>query len=326
MARLTTYDERLRIAGVSASEISRMRQYERFMGEAMESLRMVKMYRTPQALRSFARIFTLILPAFYAPTFAQLARDVESLGMGISFGLLVAVGLSGLFNAIQCLEDPFVGFLTLDGINVTEEFEVLQWQQLVNARAVLFPEAPLFPYGTRMALPSGTPIPELTKARTEGKHQKVVSWDQGNLAAIGFGQFVGDLRNEEDDPMMRERINTEDSVPLADIRISQFAEFLPEDELDDNVIEEEEDDDKTPPTGNHDTEQDDDEESALDIPSAPPSPSVRHRRTLSSNRAFSRAGSSRARRGSGAWRVDHGFDHGSFRGREHRGSNHSYEY
>jgi hypothetical protein len=230
MARLTIYDERLKFVGLPATEISRLRQYERFMGEAMENLRMLKMYRTPQALRSFARIFTLILPAFYAPTFAQLARDVNSLGMGICFGLLIAVGLSGLFNAIQCLEDPFVGFLTLDGINVTEEFEVLQWQQLVNARTILFPDAPPFPIGTRTALPSGDAIPELTRARTAGHHRKVVSWDQQNLAEIGFGNYLGDIRTEDDDPMMRERLTSEDMTP--DIRVSQFAPFLPEEELD----------------------------------------------------------------------------------------------
>jgi hypothetical protein len=117
MTRLTTYDERLKTAGLPATEVSRLRQYERFMGEAMENLRMLKMYRTPQALRSFARIFTLILPAFYAPTFAQLAKDVQSLGMGIVFGLLIVFGLSGLFESIQVLEDPFVAFITLDGIS-----------------------------------------------------------------------------------------------------------------------------------------------------------------------------------------------------------------
>jgi hypothetical protein len=87
------------------------------MGEAMENLRILKMYRTPQALRSFARIFTLILPAFYAPTFAQLANDLNSLTMGIAMGLLISVGLTGLFESIQVLEDPFVAFITLDGIS-----------------------------------------------------------------------------------------------------------------------------------------------------------------------------------------------------------------
>ena len=281
MTRLSTYDERLRFSGVSASEISRLRQYERFMGESMESLRMLKMYRTPQALRSFARIFTLILPAFYAPTFAQLARDVESLGMGISFGLLIAVGLSGLFNAIQCLEDPFVGFLTLDGINVAEEFEVLQWQQLVNARDILFPYSGDFPIGTRTALPSGTPIPELTRAQTKGLHKRVTSWDKDNLAETGFGEFLGNIRNDEDDPMMRDRLDTEGTVPLADIRISEFAQFLPDNELDVDPEEGE-------------------------VPTAPTEPGTPgHRRTGSRARPFTLSSSTRRRRN---------LTQGSFRG------------
>ena len=270
MMRLTAYDERLRHAGVSASEISRIRQYERFIGEAMERLRMFKMYRTPQALRSFARIFTLILPAFYAPTFAQLARDVQSLGMGISFGLLIAVGLSGLFNAIQCLEDPFVGFLTLDGINVAEEFQVLQWQQLVNARDVLFPYSSDFPMGTRTALRSGTPLPELAKALpTKSRHERGVSW--------GGDDLIGDLRNDEDDPMMRDRLDTEGTVPLADIRISEFAQYLPDNELE--VAQEE-----------------------GDVPAAPQepgSPTPGHRRTPSRAKPFTLSSSNRRRRNLG---------------------------
>jgi hypothetical protein len=43
------------------------------MGEAIENLRMIKNYRTPQTLRSFARLFTTLLPPFFAPTYAQIA-------------------------------------------------------------------------------------------------------------------------------------------------------------------------------------------------------------------------------------------------------------
>ena len=76
---------------------------------------MVKMYRTPQAFRSFARIFTLVLPPFYAPTFAQVAIELNSLGMGITFGIITALGLTMLFESLQILEDPFTAFLALDG-------------------------------------------------------------------------------------------------------------------------------------------------------------------------------------------------------------------
>ena len=109
--------EKLKSMGLQATEVSRMRQYERFIGEAIESLRMVKMYRTPQALRSFGRIFTLILPSFYAPAFAQLALDLESRAISIMCAVLTPlVLLPCLFQtAARLIEDPFFGFITLTG-------------------------------------------------------------------------------------------------------------------------------------------------------------------------------------------------------------------
>jgi hypothetical protein len=47
----------------------------------------------------------------------QLANDLNSLTMGIAMGLLISVGLTGLFESIQVLEGPFVAFITLDGIS-----------------------------------------------------------------------------------------------------------------------------------------------------------------------------------------------------------------
>jgi hypothetical protein len=152
MARLSIYGERLKSAGLSSGEISRIRQYERFLEYGIERLRMFKMYRTPQALRSFARIFTFILPPFYAPTFAQVGIEVHSLGVGIAFGLLTALGLTALFESLQVLEDPFVAYLALDGIDVREEFEVLLWSSLINTRKIVFPDAPSYPVGRRSAL------------------------------------------------------------------------------------------------------------------------------------------------------------------------------
>jgi hypothetical protein len=61
MTLLSVYAERLKMAGLPSGEVSRIRQYERFIENGIERLRMTKMYRTPQGLRSFARIFTLIL-------------------------------------------------------------------------------------------------------------------------------------------------------------------------------------------------------------------------------------------------------------------------
>jgi len=41
--------------GLAATECSRIRQYERYIGESLEDLRIVKSYRTPIVLRVFGR-------------------------------------------------------------------------------------------------------------------------------------------------------------------------------------------------------------------------------------------------------------------------------
>eukprot|EP00581_Thalassiosira_minuscula_P003909 CAMPEP_0183746502 /NCGR_PEP_ID=MMETSP0737-20130205/66789_1 /TAXON_ID=385413 /ORGANISM="Thalassiosira miniscula, Strain CCMP1093" /LENGTH=684 /DNA_ID=CAMNT_0025982199 /DNA_START=158 /DNA_END=2211 /DNA_ORIENTATION=+ len=203
--QLSQLSERIKLAGLGASEVSRMRQYERFMGDAIENLRMVKTYRTPQTLRSFARLFTTLLPPFFAPTYAQLSLNLNSLAIGVIFAVIrfmgdaienlrmvktyrtpqtlrsfarlfttllppffaptyaqlslnlnsLAIGvifavitalcLNALLEGVEILEDPFVAFVTLDGIDIREEFQVLHWQQLVSARNNIFPKAP--PYG-----------------------------------------------------------------------------------------------------------------------------------------------------------------------------------
>jgi hypothetical protein len=154
LTRLVIYSERLKKIGLPSGEISRVRQYERFISSVIEQLRILKLYRTPQAFRSFARIFTLVLPPFYAPTFAQVAVDVDSLGVGIAFGMITALGLVALFESHQILEDPFTAYLALDGIDVREEFEVLHYAQLINTRKLVFPDAPVYPAARRAALTS----------------------------------------------------------------------------------------------------------------------------------------------------------------------------
>jgi len=144
VTKLSILTEQLKSMGLSATEGSRLRQYERYIGEAIEGLRMHKMYRTPQALRSFGRIFTVLLPPLYAPSFSQLAFDLHSLTMGIIFALITPLCLTALFESMQAIEDPFVGWITLDGIDVAEELEVLHWHQLINARKEIYPQAPDF--------------------------------------------------------------------------------------------------------------------------------------------------------------------------------------
>jgi hypothetical protein len=70
MVRLGRLNEDIKKAGLSGSEMSRVEQFHKSIQQEIEGLRVLKMYRTPQALRAFSKIFTMFLPAFYGPVCA----------------------------------------------------------------------------------------------------------------------------------------------------------------------------------------------------------------------------------------------------------------
>lgn len=104
---LTILTEKLKNYGLSPTEASRIRQYEQQIGEAIEGLRIIKMYRTPQPLRSFGRLFIILLPPLYAASFTQLAFDLQSLPMGIIFALITPLCLTG--KSIMLKHTPYYG-------------------------------------------------------------------------------------------------------------------------------------------------------------------------------------------------------------------------
>ena len=104
----------------------------------------LKRYRTPQALRSFSRVFSVVLPPFYGPFYGQMAKDLNSLPMAIAFAVITAIALTSLFETIQQMEDPFVGNLKLDNIDVLEQLENDFRKQMVSRRRRQFKDAPPF--------------------------------------------------------------------------------------------------------------------------------------------------------------------------------------
>jgi hypothetical protein len=233
LTRLIMYSERIKKIGLPSGEVSRVRQYERFLSSAIEQLRMVKMYRTPQAFRSFARIFTLVLPPFYAPKYAQVARDVNSLGVGIAFGIITALGLTALFESQQILEDPFTAFLALDGIDVREEFEVLHFAQLINTRKIVFPDAPAYPPGRRAALTSRSKQPSkpfnvgLPPVQSHHRHPSRSSNTLTGFSVVGFdtphspGASLEDITlydDEEADIELGPRLYEDDTASTRETR------------------------------------------------------------------------------------------------------------
>ena len=143
LVRYGRLNEEIKTAGLSGSEMSRVEQFHNAIQREVEGLRILKMYRTPQALRAFSRIFTLILPAFYGPSFANVAISLHNLGMGIAMACITTLALTSIYESVQVMEDPFTAYVTLDGVNCLEEL-FLQAQQLLTIRDEIFPNADPF--------------------------------------------------------------------------------------------------------------------------------------------------------------------------------------
>jgi hypothetical protein len=143
-AKLSQCCEVLKREGMPGNESSRIRQWERDSLQYFERLRMIKNYRTPQALRSFSRLFSIFLPPFYAPFYAQVAHELNSLGTGIAFAVITSLALTSLFEAIYQLEDPFVPGSVLDGIYLEQLLIRDLVPDLLQLRQIYFPEAPNF--------------------------------------------------------------------------------------------------------------------------------------------------------------------------------------
>lgn len=140
---LTNKCELLKREGLPPNEATRVRQWERIICQAIEKLLVVKKYRTPQALRTCGRLFTVFLTPLYAPYYGQMAIDLNSLGMAIAFAVVTSLSLTSLFECVSQLEDPFDRD-RLDGINVEAELRDEFLVDLVDIRDYHFPDAPPF--------------------------------------------------------------------------------------------------------------------------------------------------------------------------------------
>lgn len=108
MTQLTLLCEVLKRHGLDLPEAIRIRRWESMIDRAIEELRLIKTYRTPNALQNFGRLFSIFLPPLFAPYFVQLAYETSSLGVGIIGAVLVSYTLTSLFECSKVLEDPFL--------------------------------------------------------------------------------------------------------------------------------------------------------------------------------------------------------------------------
>lgn len=120
---------------------SRIRQWERVILIQIEQLHVIKLYRTPQGLRSFARLFSMLLPPFFSPYYAQIAFDT-SLSVAILFCIFTSIALTSLFETVNQMEDPFdLIYSILDGVDVQLEIVDIMQEQLMTLRTEFYPNA-----------------------------------------------------------------------------------------------------------------------------------------------------------------------------------------
>ncbi|KDO27214.1 hypothetical protein SPRG_07463 [Saprolegnia parasitica CBS 223.65] len=109
----------LKCHGLSEGEASRLYQYLWMIHSRVLSLINIKMYRTPQATRSFTKVLVHILPFFYGPYYVNVASGDGSsnrtnFAFALAFAILTSLMMIGILNAQEALEDPFSG----DGLDV----------------------------------------------------------------------------------------------------------------------------------------------------------------------------------------------------------------
>jgi hypothetical protein len=97
---LSTKCEFLKLHGLPGNEAIRIRQWEQFVTDAIEGLVYIKNYRTPQVLRSYSRLLSVIVPPFFAPYYADLARSTGSLTFACFYAAFTALALTGLFECV----------------------------------------------------------------------------------------------------------------------------------------------------------------------------------------------------------------------------------
>ncbi|KAF0719713.1 Aste57867_835 [Aphanomyces stellatus] len=128
--------ETMKELGLPPNEASRINQYHWFLQARVEKLCNIKMYRTPQATRSFTRLFILILPLFYGPYYVYLIESSDgqtSFAFALALSAMTSLVMIGIYNVEKAMEDPFTEE-GLDGVQID-----LAFQRIFGAFDAIYP-------------------------------------------------------------------------------------------------------------------------------------------------------------------------------------------
>ena len=133
ISRLHSATETLKSYGLPPNEASRISQYLYFLTREWETIRTLKEYRTPQAMRSFSRVMVHTLPMFYGPYFLHFSKGDDgekNVYFACIFAGLISVFMCALLLVQTSLENPF-DTKSLDTVKV--DYEMARTRRLFNS-------------------------------------------------------------------------------------------------------------------------------------------------------------------------------------------------
>jgi hypothetical protein len=112
---LSLFSKTLLVQGLHGRSVSRMAVFLTRFSVAFEEMQMIFHYRTPIGLKAYGKIFLVVFPVLYAPSFALLASNFSGLADEYVFfsyliPALYAIILVSLDNIQTQLENPFDQF------------------------------------------------------------------------------------------------------------------------------------------------------------------------------------------------------------------------
>lgn len=125
MHNLSLFTEKMKAEGLPAGEATRIRAFESTVLNCVEQLRALKGYRTPLGLRSFARLFILVIPVMFGPYYVSVAI-ATNLPFSIVTSVVTSWSVQALYNLRHQLEDPFNYRSSRDAVNVEKEMQELK--------------------------------------------------------------------------------------------------------------------------------------------------------------------------------------------------------
>ena len=94
ISRLRKLVQETKVLGLPGGEVHRLDSYVNMLGVSFERLVNIKEYRTPRALRSYSRVFIILMGALYGPDYLSLAgassRDAQ-LAVAIVYACIIQV-------------------------------------------------------------------------------------------------------------------------------------------------------------------------------------------------------------------------------------------